>query len=440
MVMFFRSAAGRALPARMACCALALAFLLTPASASAQAPNPLGPAEFYLESFAVEGLKAVSEELILSESLLQAGRTYTEGQLKDAVHRIQRLPFVLDARFSLRKGSLRDRYELVITVVEARRWFVAIEGRQIYADDGDFFASDVYTDQFVVGRRFSLGKYGVLFAAVGDDDGGINVGYNHYNLFGRSILLSASYSRFLPELDRDNHLLSLALGIPLRVNTSLRLSARYRVIDPNPINPGPVDVFVDVGDSRTWDVEAGWVFNSLDDPILPTSGLLVDAGVRYTEATDDLNLVDRSESPPSRTRLDLSGEGYGLGIEVRKFWSLTRRQSVFGGARLAYESSRSDQPTADGGVAFRRKVDSTIGSLEVGYDFFLLRDRRQERWRELRWESQAEGTKREVDSSPFPSFSPDWTASLESGLVYRNGWGVYRFTFSYRWTDRGSLP
>src|SRR3954469_2979572 len=80
------------------------------------------PARFLIEKITVAGPKAAAANIVRAETLLRTGESYTEDELRQAVYRVHRLPFVLDASFSLRKGSRRGAYELLIEVAPAR-WF-----------------------------------------------------------------------------------------------------------------------------------------------------------------------------------------------------------------------------------------------------------------------------------------------------------------------------
>ena len=93
-------------------------LLLAAAAAGAQdpAPPPGEPARFLIERITVEGPKEAAANIVRAETLLREGETYTEAELRQAVYRVQRLPFVLDAGFSLRKGSQRGAYELAIEI------------------------------------------------------------------------------------------------------------------------------------------------------------------------------------------------------------------------------------------------------------------------------------------------------------------------------------
>src|SRR5215207_2079531 len=105
-------------------------LLLATLPAQAQEETPQEPARFLIETVTVEGPKEAPANIVRAETLLREGGTYTEDQLRQAVYRVHRLPFVLDASFSLRKGSQRGAYELVIQANTAR-WFFFDRGIHI---------------------------------------------------------------------------------------------------------------------------------------------------------------------------------------------------------------------------------------------------------------------------------------------------------------------
>ncbi|MCP4896454.1 MAG: hypothetical protein GY906_05715, partial [bacterium] len=76
---------------------------------------------FLIEEIRFEGLHLVSERIVLAESLLKAGTTYSETELQHAVRRIRRLPSVLTVDFRLDRGTERGRYRLIVSVEETRR-------------------------------------------------------------------------------------------------------------------------------------------------------------------------------------------------------------------------------------------------------------------------------------------------------------------------------
>lgn len=83
--------------------------------------SPESRQRFLIETITVEGVgREAARGIIVAESLLQEGESYSEDELRKAVYRVKRLPFVVEADFSLKKGSERGAYELVITVEETK--------------------------------------------------------------------------------------------------------------------------------------------------------------------------------------------------------------------------------------------------------------------------------------------------------------------------------
>ena len=145
---------------------------------------------FFIETIAVEGAGQASSGIVVSESLLEEGRGYNEAELREAVYRVNRLPFVVEAAFTLGKGSERGRYRLLITVEEVETFFFGAD--LIYRDFGGSLAAgpaidDALTDSITAGARLFAGQ-GIVFAAVGDGED-LQAGYARYRLLGRPVLL-----------------------------------------------------------------------------------------------------------------------------------------------------------------------------------------------------------------------------------------------------------
>jgi hypothetical protein len=90
-----------------------------PASPPAPAPAAAPPRTILIESLDVEGTKREgAKRVVLSESRLVAGGEYTEQEIARAARRVKRLPFILDARPALRRGSTPGQYRLVFIIEE----------------------------------------------------------------------------------------------------------------------------------------------------------------------------------------------------------------------------------------------------------------------------------------------------------------------------------
>ncbi len=409
--------------------ALALVALVALAvSAGAAAGDP---PSFFIETITVEAPR-LSPEIVLSESLLRQGREYTESDLREAVHRINRLPFVLLAEFSLRKGSERGHYELMIKIYEARRWFFQFGGEWELNDPIGLELIDPRVDNLlgdrigetsddafsIVGRRFAVGRRGLLFASFGTEEGVFAVGYQRYNLWNRNVLLSLTIGgedEIGNVLFAGNTLSARAqLGVPIRGNHALRFLARRERQDENFLFGGGID-------REETEAEIAWVFNSLDDPVFPREGSLFEAGVTWSDLKDEriFFVVDDFID-----RVDFSERRLGTIVSAGRHWPLARRQSASASVRGFYGEGRED---------------STIWEAEasVGHQVFLTQRLELDNWRELRLETRLSALRQSFsDTSEFLGLGgvtlDGWQA--RTGLAYRNGWGLFRFFVSY--TDR----
>ena len=403
------------------CVGLLTLAMLGPGAAMAEDDAP----SFFIETITVES-ERLSPEIVISESLLREGREYSETELREAVHRINRLPFVLLAEFSLRKGSERGRFELVVQVQETRRWFFRLGLAYEFNDPFDRFqlAGEV-DDRFraedddldaLVGRRFAVGSRSLLFASFGTEDGLFAIGYQRYNLWNRNILFSVTLAGDGGgDAVDESRSVRAQLGIPLRGNHALRLLTGW--------NEDRVRFFFAEGgfDVRQSEAEIAWVFNSRDDPVLPRQGKLFEAGVTWSEIEDN-RLTVRPDG--SFSRIEVSERQQGLIGTAARHWPVGTRQSVSAGI---------------GGFVGDSFGRSQLLEVEanVGHQVFLLRNLEPGKWRELRFETQLTALRQEF-SSGDPEFGLPRALNgsrLRAGLTYRSGWGLFRMVFDYAERD-----
>ncbi|MFQ5349603.1 MAG: hypothetical protein ACE5EG_04065, partial [Thermoanaerobaculia bacterium] len=323
-------------------------------------------AVFFIETITVE-TERLSSDIVLSESLLREGQEYTEAELREAVHRINRLPFVLLAEFSLRKGSERGLYELVVKVYETRRWFSQLNlgialndpvDRFRLEELGDRFGGVTFDEDFdaLIGRRFAVGRRGLLFASFGTEDGLFAVGYQHYNLWDRNILFSLSFAGEDQAFTEERGARA-QLSVPIRGNHALRLLLGW--------NRSRSDFgFRSQFDSREIESEIAWVFNSLDDPVLPREGRLVEAGLNRSEIDDrrEFEFFDGTVS-----RFEFHQKSLAAFAAAARSWPLAERQSVSAGVR----GFVGDEPV---------NARDWEAEVNLGHQVFLLRNLEPGKW------------------------------------------------------------
>ena len=442
---------------------IAILFVLLAGGIPVRGEEPAQePARFLIEKVTVEGPTEAAANIVRAETLLRAGELYTEDQLRQAVYRVHRLPFVLDASFSLRKGSRRGSYELLIEV-EPARWFFYDAWARAFV----FEQPVVLRDEAVRGDRSSLalvgiagarhfvGRSGVVFAAV-DSQEGAQVGFTQYDLLHRGILASAGVSRdaccvteVLPlgldptfsswSFDRTVRF-SLGLSIPLSGPQSIQFAASERrgdhgtqeeVLEPR--DERHESRFM-TGDALSYRrAEAKWVWDTSDDPVVPTRGLSVSAGLEASRfAARDLTLdVFDPHSPqiPERSRASsLRSEQVVGAVSVIRHWPVTPRQTVALQCRVSAGRSRVENLDLRGEVS-NGQADTYGGSVGVDHAVTLRHSRTAGELNDLRLESGVEVGAETV--APHIQPSPLRRLAVHTGLVFRNAWGRARVSLSY---------
>ena len=402
------------------------------------------PPQFFIESITIEGIRWTSPAILIAESKLDEGREYSEPQLRDAIARIRRLPFVIDTDFRLEKGSERGRFRLVITVAEAKPLFAGYRALHESIDtqrtigiirdpetgtltpitEKELFRHNEESATF--GGRWFVGSKGLVHASV-DRRGETryNLGYTHYDILGTraSVSVLAQYREysFAPpngfetigrtDTSFGDHLSwEVAAAVPLSGNHAIRASwSRLRY--PYLTQESPSDP-VTFNARRFYDdrLDTAWVYDTTNDLIFATRGVYAKAGVLSRK------LLDFEPVPEAPNRFEVAGYEvqHELEAQLIKYWELTQLQSI-----------------SLGGVA-RTINDRDYEEIEahLAYSANLLGRVRGMRDGELRFEAETERIiLRYADTSSY--------GTARAGLAFRNSWGVVRLDLRYiGWRQR----
>ncbi|MCP3958503.1 MAG: hypothetical protein GY719_11675 [bacterium] len=459
--------AARGMLAILWLCAVPALAAPAPAYTDPRVSEAYTPPRFFIETIAVEGIRLASREVVVSRSLLEEGRPYTEAELREAIYRVHRLPFVLDAAFSLGKGSERGRYRLLISVEEVETFFFGADA--IYdtfggALDDSSAVEEGFNDTLTAGARFFAGD-GVFFAAVGDSED-LQVGYTRYRLFDRPVLLRLAVARqeccairlLEPGLDpaiatweanSESDRVELTFGLPIGGNHSLRLDASHLESESATrryLGNGPGDSSAYAADDvEQREIELAWVYDSTDDPLFPTLGdaMTVSVGLRRFEGDLapvpplDIAAVDAMTpgGPILAPSTRMTSRLLGLSFHGSRNWPVSPRQAVSLRLKVLLSRSRVENVPVRTETAETRLMSGDVDALEadlgVRYSLSLWNPAKSRRLGELRWETVAGLIY--VETSPVfdPVAHPLWGVSASSSIAWRNGWGVFRIGLAY---------
>ena len=409
-----------------------IAIALLFAASIARADEPV---RFLIESISIEGARYSSPRILIAESRLTEGRSYSEAELRDAMSRIRRLPFVLHTDFRLAKGTERGRYVLVIAIEETKPLFLrwdslhnAIQTNEIVPPfdlhNPRFRETVVHisNDYITAGARMFVGAKGVAtFAAdqsrchvkagqqCGSRQPGYALGYTQYDLFGSraSIAAVVQYREqtfdlpdFVPgdgrrTLSFGDHLTYQLTGaVPLFGNNAARLtlSRQTEIVGTN---------------RQHWDQgELAWLYDTTDDPLFPTRGV---SGQAALESGRLIQYLQPLTDPP-KIRNPWKHDVF---TRVVKYWQIAPRQSISTGAQA--------------GSFFGN--DYTEYQLHGGYSAMLVPRTAALKYGDLRFELDYDRIIMHVHAGP--SHDTSSRGEGRAGIAYRNAWGVAHLTFKY---------
>jgi hypothetical protein len=423
---------------------VALALLAVTLSGFAQ---EVGEPRFFIDRIEVRNAKRVSPDVVIYESRLKAGHEYSEADLSDAAVRLNRLPFLLSAEFSLDKGAERGHYVLVISIAETRPFFFDIDARPIISSNDGIVDPD-YTDRLgsaehsaVIGFRQFVGRRGAVHVGLtGRDDNrdftrdftAVVVGYTQYDLFGSTAFATVNIKK---PIDTGDGGISpqIVAGIPISPNQTVTLTAdQTRYANDRTVFGTAIERR---DDERLF--SARWTYNTTNDPFVPTSGTLVT--VTPFMAWRDIanyNLVvvvgdpDEPFSPEViLTAYSLHMNSRGFDVAASHWYELNERDSILGGAEvgLATVEQRSNRTELSA-----RGYDSTYWVIHGGYSHSLWSRERQKTG-----DSRLEATLRYVNRNggelrQFFSYQQD-VMQASASWVRRSSWGTFRLGAGYAW-------
>jgi hypothetical protein len=348
--------------------------------------------------------------IIRAETRLVAGRSYTSEQLDQALYRVRRLPFVVDATFALRPGGTPDARVLIISVVEQPMFNydldvqgVAVRNGYVASSTGlglRFFPGSGALDLSAGGQQYAYGG-GSGISHFGD----IAATYTAYGLFGTAAYAGVGIRT---GYNAKHRIISplLLLGVPLTQKQTLR------------------GMYVRSGGEYENNslLAAQWLYETSDDPFFARRGLDVAAGPQWQKLFFE---ADYNVGRPIFFHVEDIIRSRGFAASAAKYWPWAEHSALWA---QAGGSAFLDQQTNNG-----RRLNDThrqFGDLTFGVAHNFDGWRGGDSFRRLRLEV---GAGYHLDRTRTGSFTEDFRSGPElfTGLAYRSRVGVVRIGVSY---------
>jgi len=403
--------------------------------------------QFHIEKIRIEGAAFISHDVIIAESNLSIDRSYSEKELRYAIHRINRLPFVLETQFSFEKGSEKGKYHLIIKVKPAARLFFNLETSRTR----DLYQS-TWMDDLSLGYRWSIGSSGQMFVAASpglswlqdiDSAETLTFGYSQYNLFDKNIFFNITVNWvndtiFESSYAGDTLLFSsfkspiapeLSLFAPLKGNHWLKFQAtKLETFSSGKISflPGETSRFEALTD--TFQTHLYWEYNTLNDNFLPSSGSLIQGGWYYVTR----NQFNKSNFNPGILSNNLNEKLNIWSTTYKRYRKITSRQSWNYGTELGYgiHHIRGTSLSPNGDLdSLALDENHFFYDLELGYAADLLGRKLTAKLGDLRLETHVLTSTRKY---PNVFREEREKIGINASITFRNKWGLIRVGYNYR--------
>ena len=417
----------------------------------ANSPN----ARFFIEDIEIVGQKTMSEEVLLAHCLLSKGIEYDEIRLSDALNRIRKLPFVYDCEFSLKKGSQRGHFVLLIKVTEVRNLTFGLHTPDLQ----DLLNAQREPDQFdgVLLANWRILKRGKLeaYATFGlglrsrDTFGGAfqGIGLSYYGLTGERSFTNLEFS--------GQAGIDIQDALDLKSNTALENRMTLKHVQHLAGNHWLItEVFVNewenswspyeqdynsldpaFRESKTdgFGFNLGWTYNSVDEAWIPNTGTIFSLGLDY-QAADTVYT-----RPNTWNGTELNQDNLFFFTDWKKYVSLsTRRVLMFAlGGMVGDSTYNTISGVLDSSQELhplKKPFHDWQSYLTLDYGVKISR----KRWifNDIRLHtgvSYQAGNVASLDSNVpglIPGFHEFQRGLFKIGFSSRNTWGIVRFNIN----------
>lgn len=310
----------------------------------------------------------VPAPLVISQTALVEGRTYSDRDLDIAVSRIAKLPFVFDASYSMEGETL------IIDVAVMTRFYADFD-----VSGAALPHTTTTTGALGGGARFFAGAGGVAEVTadrvLADSGGGRIVGlhYSHYGIAGTRFFASAGVGQSIindEELEHDPSWL-ITVGYPLTIRQTLTASAsgegftrrRNAAMFPRPL----------VSSTSRRNVNIRWSYDTTDDAFFARHGEIISASPSWTSSDSQYEriLIVAPNGPNTILAGRTKGDVTALNLDATKYWAVGARDLIFSTFNASAETGNLH--FFRDGVGFRPGYDdanSVSLTLGAGRNFF----------------------------------------------------------------------
>lgn len=227
----------------------------------------------YIEKINIVGNSRTLDKVIRREFRLVEGDAFNRVLVDRSRTRIRALGFFKDVTIKDTPGSQPDRTNLTVTVTEQSTGQLSLGAG--YSSTSSFVGEFSYTEQNLFGRgqnlRLSIQlstiskQYQFSFTEPYFLDKPLNAGIDLYKIV--TDYTQAGY-------EGDTTAAGFRFGFPTSEYGTVGLRYTYAINRITPFGNAPQQVIAAAGTTKTSEISYSFVYNTLDDPIKPTKGMV----------------------------------------------------------------------------------------------------------------------------------------------------------------------
>jgi hypothetical protein len=279
-----------------------------------------------IETIEVEHPAGIPDRIILSEARLTAGETYSEEEVRQALHRIRRLPFVFLAAYRLEPGTNTSARRLVFTVKPGYRFNMSLDLLYQHEENFDYgnIAPSLAYRTFAGNSNFEASIGSSSFTDGGGDYRNFTLRYSGYDLFGTGTVVQLALARTLSRDARIELSPTARVILPLTQIQSIvgNFTTTREEFDRE---FGIVRIRVTTAIRRT-DADLLWTRDTTDDPFFTLKGTSLLAGPRLMQFDIASPLV--VGNPPTVTPSQRRQRRLGLAFAGSHFFPLGQKSTI----------------------------------------------------------------------------------------------------------------
>lgn len=363
----------------------------------------------------------VPASIVVPQSALVEGRSYTDAELDVAVARIRRLPFVYEARYSFEDGAL------VLDVTGVTRFFFELDaiGTSSEFNDGGIAI-------FTGGARMFAGPGGVVEATVGKLTGDASsrlfgLEYANYGIAGtRLFAIGSAQLMTADDGFESDPTLSLTVGYPLTVRQTLSATAIRSGFEAH----RKFERFTSDSESDQTALQLRWAYDTSEDPFFALRGTTVGVSAARTwrDSRSQSLMIEAPSGNVVTTTFDTKGHETALNANAIRFFPVGKRGAVTAGLDAIWDGEDLRR-IRDGVPVEPQDAENRGARVSVGYvhNFFdsittptRSRHRAEFALGTSRRESENFGYTRTFDEQ-----------SVTVGYAYRRNWATIRIRAEY---------